>query len=128
MANSKPYILLIDDEPSRTNLIRLILERQGYEFDAAADGLLGVQAMRRRKPDLVLLDLLMPVTNGWQVYQIMKGDSRLADIPVVVLSVLDPPKDGVIVPGLPPVESYLKAPWLPHDLLACIETLLPAEV
>ncbi|MFQ5611771.1 MAG: response regulator transcription factor [Anaerolineae bacterium] len=124
---SKPHLLLIDDEPSRANLIRMILERSDCTLEVVTDGLQGITAMRRRKPDIVLLDLLMPVTNGWQVYEIMKNEQDLADIPVIILSVLDPPEDGILVPDLPPVEAYLKAPWLPQDLMASIAALLPED-
>jgi len=85
MAN-KRRILCIEDEPEMIDLIRLILERKGFEVLGAVGGQEGIESIRREKPDLILLDLMMPDVDGWEVYRQMKADEALQHIPVVVVT------------------------------------------
>src|SRR3989337_236285 len=79
-------ILCIEDEPEMIDLIRLILGRRGFEVHGASGGTEGLKMVRESHPDLVLLDLMMPDMDGWEVYQQMKADPKLRDIPVVVVT------------------------------------------
>ena len=79
-------ILCIEDEQEMIDLIRLILSRRGFEILGANGGKEGLETIRREHPDLVLLDLMMPEMDGWEVYQQMKADSATRDIPVIVLT------------------------------------------
>ena len=75
MANTTvKRILCIEDEPEMIDLIRLILSRRGFEVVGAAGGVEGIKLVREMLPDLVLLDLMMPDMDGWEVYQQMKAD------------------------------------------------------
>jgi two-component system response regulator VicR len=69
-------IVYIEDEPEMIDLVRLILSRKGYEVLGANDGLSGLDLIRRTHPDLVLLDLMMPDMDGWEVYQQIKGSEH----------------------------------------------------
>ncbi|MEM1196869.1 MAG: response regulator [Pseudomonadota bacterium] len=85
----KPLALAIDDEPSSTQLMTRIAEQSGYDVLLATDGASGLDLMRKAKPDLVLLDLLMPHCDGWEVLAAAERDPVLSKIPVVVVSVSD---------------------------------------
>ncbi|HLE03882.1 MAG TPA: response regulator, partial [Anaerolineales bacterium] len=84
-ANGK-RVVCIEDEPEMIDLVRLILGRRGFEVVGANGGLEGLALVASEKPDLVLLDLMMPDMDGWEVYQRMKSDEALRDIPVVVVT------------------------------------------
>lgn len=86
---TKPLALVIDDEPSAVQLLRRLLERNGYECLVAADGHEGLGLAREREPDLVLLDISMPVLDGWKVLDSLATDDNLRAIPTVVISVDD---------------------------------------
>jgi len=79
-------ILCIEDEPEMIDLIRLILGRRGYEVHGATGGVEGARLVRELLPDLVLLDLMMPDMDGWEVYQQMKADQTTRNIPVIVVT------------------------------------------
>jgi len=70
----KKRIICIEDEPETTNLVKLILTREGYEVLGADGGEEGLAMVKEELPDLVLLDLMMPDMDGWQVYQLLKED------------------------------------------------------
>jgi CheY-like chemotaxis protein len=79
-------VVVIEDEPEMVDLVKLILGRKGFELIGAVGGQEGLEIVRREKPDLVLLDLMMPDMDGWEVYQRMKADVELKDIPVIVVT------------------------------------------
>ena len=84
--------------------------------------------MRQEKPDLVLLDLMMPETNGWQVYRTMKQDATLMDVPVIVVTSNIPEGDPlIIVEDLPPVEDYITKPFDMWRLVRSVEDILKSE-
>src|SRR5512140_2569067 len=83
---SQKRILCIEDEPEMIDLIRLILGRRGFQVSGATGGMAGLQAIREERPDLVLLDLMMPDMDGWEVYQQMKADDNTKNIPVIVVT------------------------------------------
>src|SRR3989337_4566126 len=86
MADEPKRVVCIEDEPEMIDLVRLILGRKGFEVLGANGGVEGLEAVRREKPDLVLLDLMMPDMDGWEVYQQIKADPARRAIPVVVLT------------------------------------------
>ena len=79
-------VLVIDDEPDVRWLIRMSLERAGHEVLAAEDGLRGVALAMKQHPDVIVLDLMMPVMDGYTVLDELAKDPRTAGIPVLVLS------------------------------------------
>jgi len=84
MNTNRKYILCVEDEPEMIDLIRLILGRRGFEVKGATGGTEGLKMIREEHPDLVLLDLMMPDMDGWEVYQQIKADEKTRDIPVIV--------------------------------------------
>jgi DNA-binding response OmpR family regulator len=79
-------ILIIEDEEILSSLLSKRLEREGYEIVVAPDGEVGVETMKEQKPDLVLLDIVMPKKDGFQVMEEMQADEALSKIPVVIIS------------------------------------------
>lgn len=121
---SKRRILCIEDEPEMINLIRLILERKGFEVLGAVGGQEGIEAIRRERPDLILLDLMMPDVDGWEVYRQMKADESLQHIPVVVVTAKAQSIDKVLGLHIAKVDDYVTKPFGPSDLLESVERVL----
>ena len=121
----KKRILCIEDEPEMIDLTRLVLEREGFEVLGAVGGQRGLEVVRREKPDLVLLDLMMPDIDGWEVYRQMKADVELARIPVVVVTARAQSIDKVLGLQVAKVDDYITKPFGPKELLASIQRIFP---
>ena len=117
-------ILCIEDEPEMIDLIRLILGRKGFEVIGAAGGEDGINKVRQEKPDLVLLDLMMPFVDGWEVYQQMKSDDDTKDIPVIVVTAKAQSIDKVLGLHIAKVDDYIAKPFSPKDLINSVERVL----
>lgn len=83
---SRGYLLVVDDEATLLESMVLILTMEGFEIDAVSNGSDALDAMQRRVPDLIILDLRMPGLSGWDVLDEMRADSALADVPVILLT------------------------------------------
>ncbi len=79
-------ILIVDDEPDIITFLSALLEENGYESVSAKDGTEGLELLRKEKPDLVLLDLMMPKKSGITMFQELRKDPELSDIPVIVVT------------------------------------------
>jgi DNA-binding response OmpR family regulator len=123
----KRRILCIEDEPEMIDLIRLILERKGFEVVGAVGGQEGLDAIRREKPVLVLLDLMMPDVDGWEVYRQMKADNELQDIPVIVVTAKAQSIDKVLGLHIAKVDDYVTKPFGPGDLVESVERVLKKQ-
>mgnify|MGYP001587709160 CR=1 FL=1 len=117
-------VVCIEDEPEMIDLVRLILGRRGFEVVGANGGLEGLALVAREKPDLVLLDLMMPDMDGWEVYQRMKSDEALRDIPVVVVTAKAQSIDKVLGLHIAKVDDYITKPFGPQELLESVEKIL----
>ncbi len=122
-ANGK-RVVCIEDEPEMIDLVRLILGRRGFEVVGANGGLEGLELVASEKPDLVLLDLMMPDMDGWEVYQRMKSDEALRDIPVVVVTAKAQSIDKVLGLHIAKVDDYITKPFGPQELLESVEKIL----
>lgn len=121
----KIRIVCIEDDQDMIDLIRLIVTRRGYELVGwATGGREGIEIIRREKPDLVLLDLMMPDIDGWEVYQQMKVDPELRHIPVIVVTARAHNVDRVLGLHVARVDDYLTKPFGPSDLIASIERVM----
>ena len=118
------YVLYIEDERPVIDLVREALKLAGYKVVGATSGRQGLTMMKERKPDLLLLDLMMPDVNGWDVYREVKTDKQLADIPVIVISAKVPDEGNIIIKDLPPVDDYLTKPFDVEDLIRTVNDLL----
>ena len=118
-------ILCIEDEPEMIDLIRLILGRRGFEVTGAAGGKDGLEKLQNGpQPDLVLLDLMMPDLDGWEVYQQMKADEKTKDIPVIVVTAKAQSIDKVLGLHIAKVDDYIAKPFSPQELLSSVEKVL----
>jgi DNA-binding response OmpR family regulator len=115
------HILCIEDEPEMIDLIRLILSRRGFEVEGAAGGMDGLKKVREKRPDLVLLDLMMPDMDGWEVYQQMKADEATRHIPVIVVTAKAQSIDKVLGLHIAKVDDYIAKPFSPQELLNSVE-------
>ncbi len=122
-ANSK-RVVCIEDEPEMIDLVRLILGRKGFEVIGANGGVEGLETVRTERPDLVLLDLMMPDMDGWGVYQQMKADEELRGIPVVVVTAKAQSIDKVLGLHIAKVDDYITKPFGPQELLESVEKIL----
>ena len=79
-------ILVVDDDPMVVKVLRHPLERAGYQVDVAYNGLEALQRVKERQPDLIILDILMPLLDGFKVARFLKFDRRFKDIPIIILT------------------------------------------
>ena len=117
-------ILCIEDDPDMIDLIRLILERRGFIVEGAESGKAGLQAMQAAPPDLVLLDLMMPDMDGWDVYQKMKADAITRNIPIIVVTASAQGIDREFGLHIAKVDDYIVKPFSPQDLLTSVDRVL----
>lgn len=117
-------ILCVEDEPEMIDLIQLILSRKGYNVKGATGGVEGIKLIRELHPDLVLLDLMMPDMDGWEVYQQMKSDQTLRDIPVIVVTAKAQNIDKVLGLHIAKVDDYIAKPFSPQELMDSVDQVL----
>lgn len=124
MADTPRKIVCIEDEREMIDLVKLILSRYGFEVIGANGGRAGLNAIKEHRPDLVLLDLMMPDMDGWEVYQQMKADDDMKEIPVVVVTAKAQSIDKVLGLHIAKVDDYITKPFGPEELRASIERIL----
>jgi DNA-binding response OmpR family regulator len=120
----KKTVVCIEDEPEMIDLVKLILGRKGFELIGAVGGREGLETVRKLKPDLVLLDLMMPDMDGWEVYQQMKADEELKAIPVIVVTAKAQSIDKVLGLHIAKVDDYVTKPFGPQELLQSVNKVL----
>ena len=123
MANLK-RVIYIEDEPEMIDLVRLILSRKGYEVHGANGGREGLELVTREQPDLVLLDLMMPDIDGWDVYQQMKAEETTRNIPVIIITAKAQSIDRVLGLHIAKVDDYISKPFSPQELLDRVERVM----
>jgi two-component system response regulator VicR len=124
MIEDTKRIIYIEDELEMIDLVRLILNRKGYEVKGALGGQEGLDLIRSTHPDLVLLDLMMPDMDGWEVYQQMKANEVMRDIPVIVITAKAQNIDKVLGVHIAKVEDYISKPFSPQQLIDSVEMVL----
>lgn len=117
-------IVYIEDDIEMTYLIKMILERKGYEIISTNNGLEGFELVEKENPDLVLLDLMMPEIDGWEIFQQLRSNSKTENIPVIVISAKAQPIDKVLGLQVAKVNNYVGKPFKPQELIESIESIL----
>lgn len=117
-------ILCIDDESGVVELVELILQREGVVVRGASSGAEGLALMRERRPQLVLLDIMMPDKDGWEVFKEMKADTSLREIPVIILTARDSSFEEIIARERAGVDDYITKPFTPARLRESIKKVL----
>lgn len=116
-------IIYIEDDPEMIDLVGLILNRRGYEVKGAHGGRQGLDLVRQELPDLVLLDLMMPDMDGWDVYQQLKVSESTQHIPVIIITAKSQPIDRVLGLHIAKVDDYISKPFRPQELLDSIDKI-----
>ena len=116
-------ILLVDDDPVNVRLVTLILNREGYETIVASDGSQGLKMAQDEGPDLVLLDLMLPGMDGFEVLRRLRADSRTAELPVIVVSAQAQLTDEHTALEIG-ANAYVTKPFRRGELLPLIRSLL----
>ena len=124
MIEPRPKIVYIENESDMIDLVQMILVRKGFEVIGAIGGEEGLRIVREVKPDLVLLDLMMPGMDGWEVYQNMKAHEETQDIPVIVVTAKSQSIDKVLGLHIARVDDYITKPFGPQELLESIHRVL----
>jgi CheY-like chemotaxis protein len=116
-------VLVIDDEPDVRWLLRVTLERVGHEVILADDGLRGVAMAQKQRPDAIVLDLMMPVMDGYGVLDALAKDDRTVEVPVLVLTAKAIPdeEERVTEAG---ARRFVTKPFDPNDLVRELEDLV----
>lgn len=127
MLGATKRIIYIEDEQEMIDLVRLILNRKGYEVKGAIGGQEGLELIRSTSPDLVLLDLMMPDMDGWDVYQQMKAGDETRDIPVIVITAKAQNIDKVLGIHIAKVDDYISKPFSPQQLIDSVEKVLSGK-
>jgi two-component system alkaline phosphatase synthesis response regulator PhoP len=121
-------ILLVDDDPDMVDAVRAILESKRYEVAAAYGGMEGLEKARTENPDLIVLDVMMPDRDGYEVCKELKADPELSNIPVLLLTAVVshiPTTRYTQQMGLETeADDYIDKPVEPKELVRRIETLL----
>ena len=117
-------VLCIDDEPGVVELISLILKSQDVQVEGANSGREGLEAMRQNPPDAVLLDIMMPEMDGWEVYRQMKTDEALKHIPVIIVTARNSSFEEIIARERAGVDDYITKPFVPNDLRNSLSKVL----
>ena len=84
--NEKKRILVVDDEPDFASIVQGNLEKEGFEVDVAYNGVEGLEKVKANPPDAIVLDVMMPEKDGYEVCKELKADAKLGDIPIVLLT------------------------------------------
>lgn len=123
MADAKKRILLVEDEPDFRLGVRMRLEANGYEVVEAEDGAQGLEKARNVAPDLIILDVMLPKMDGYQVARLLKFDAKYKAIPIIMLTARAQKSDretGLAVGA----DVYLTKPFKSEELLELIARLL----
>ncbi len=120
-------VVYIEDEQEMIDLVKLMLARKRFEVIGANGGREGLDAVRKNSPDVILLDLIMPDMDGWEVYQQLKVDQSTRDIPVIVITAKAQNIDKVLALHIAKVDDYIPKPFTPKDLLDSIEKVLQIQ-
>jgi DNA-binding response OmpR family regulator len=119
----KKKVILVEDDADFRTLVRMILGGD-VELITIGDGASAMDAIRQHRPDVVILDLMLPDMNGWEIFMAMRNDASSAEIPVIILSCVGTRHDRSFGLQVARVHDYLVKPCLPSRLLASVTSAL----
>ncbi|WP_417514959.1 response regulator transcription factor [Minwuia sp.] len=112
-------VLIAEDEPHLVELLKFILEREGFHADAVFDGEAAVDTLRRDIPDVMILDLMLPKLDGYEVLKTVRNDDRLAKLPVLMLTAKGQDKDRKVAEDLG-VNAFITKPFSNREVVDCV--------
>jgi len=126
--SEKKRVLLVDDDPDFVEAVKVIVESGGYDVQVACDGKEGLEAVAAERPDIIILDVMMPVMDGHKACAALKGNKETADIPIILLTAV---ADRVTTSKYThrdmlesEAEDYMPKPVEPKELLELIKNWL----
>ncbi len=121
--NTSQPILVVDDDKEIVRLVRAYLEKAGYGVLTAYDGKTALHTIRRERPALIVLDLMLPDQDGWDITRIVRGDASLAQLPIIMLTARNDDTDKIIGLELG-ADDYITKPFNPREVVARIRSVL----
>jgi len=122
--NTQARILSIEDDPEMSSLIQLIFERKGHRVIGARRGELGLELIKSLKPDVLLLDLMLPDIDGWDLYRQMKIDKELAKVPIIIVSARSEEQDAASGFHVIDNDRYIQKPFEVKELIDTVTHML----
>jgi two-component system alkaline phosphatase synthesis response regulator PhoP len=116
-------ILLVDDEQNIVDLARMYLEKEAFRVKSAADGATALEMIERSPPALLVLDLMLPKVDGWDVCRRIRASQTYGDLPIIMLTARDDDIDKIIGLELG-ADDYLTKPFNPRELVARVKAIL----
>ncbi len=120
---SKQQILVVDDDKSIVKVVRSYLEQAGYTVQTAYDGESALHALRSEKPDLVVLDLMLPDRDGWEITRLIRSDATLGAMPIIMLTARVEDTDKIVGLELG-ADDYITKPFNAREIVARVRALL----
>jgi DNA-binding response OmpR family regulator len=120
-------IVYFEDDCDMVELVRIILSREGYQVDGIAEGQAGIELIKEILPDAILLDLMLPDMDGWEIFRQLKNDPSTADIPVIVVTAKAQSIDKVLGLEIAKVDEYISKPFRPNELVERVNMVLAAN-
>jgi two-component system alkaline phosphatase synthesis response regulator PhoP len=118
-----PRILVVDDDKQIVRLVQSYLERAGYQVLTAQNGETALHTIRRERPDLIVLDLMLPDRDGWEITRMVRSDPTLAPLPIIMLTARVEDTDKIIGLELG-ADDYIAKPFTPHEVVARVRAVL----
>ncbi len=118
-------VLIAEDEPNIVESLRFMLHREGYEVSAVLDGEAALLRLQSDPPDLMILDLMLPRRNGFEILKYAKGDTALKAMPVIVLTAKGQAQDRRLAEEIG-VDAFMTKPFSNRELMDLVSRLLPA--
>ncbi|MBU0731884.1 response regulator [Patescibacteria group bacterium] len=124
MADKKIKIVLVEDDKFLSKMYQSKLSMEGMDVNAAYDGEEGLEMVKKEKPDIILLDIVLPKMEGWDVLKAIKDDLEVKDIPVIILSNLGQEEDVRKGQSLGAADYLIKAHFVPREVIEKIKSIL----
>jgi DNA-binding response OmpR family regulator len=124
--NKKNRILVVDDDPHISELVFVNLDAAGYTVDRAGNGHEAIARIAEHRPDLIVLDVMMPHMDGWELCKTLRDDPETRDIRILMLTARDTERDKMVGKGVFGVDEYMTKPFNLTDLLAICGRLIHA--
>lgn len=117
------HVLVVDDDPEIVRLLRAYLEQSSYRVSTANDGETALRILRRERPHLMILDLMLPDRNGWDITRVVRGDATLSYLPIIMLTARIEDSDKIIGLELG-ADDYITKPFNPREVVARVRAVL----
>lgn len=119
-------VLLAEDDAHIVESLTFVLDRNGFEVESALDGEAAIRSLRANPPDILILDVMLPKVNGFEVLKLVKADARLRTMPVIVLTAKGQPQDRRMAEEIG-VEGFMTKPFSNRDVVEAVRRVTAAS-